>query len=285
MIAACTLKRLRPRPRPGRRPARWLAALLAATCAPALADAPLWELGLGAGWLRLPHYRGSDQSHDWLLPVPYLVYRGKILRADKDGARAVLFDSKRVNFDLSLSGSPPTRSRDNRARAGMPDLAPSFEIGPRLNLRLARGSGWTVNLRVPVRTVVSLEAHPRVLGWNVEPRLNAGFELGGVNLGVQAGPLWGDRRLHQHFYGVAPIYATVDRPAYAARAGFAGWQATAGFSRRFDRFWLGAFVRHDSVARAAFEASPLVKSRHGTALGVAVSWIFLRSEARVPDAR
>ncbi|MCK6435001.1 MAG: MipA/OmpV family protein, partial [Aquabacterium sp.] len=38
--------------------------------------APLWELGIGAGMLRLPHYRGSDQSHLWLLPVPYVAYRG-----------------------------------------------------------------------------------------------------------------------------------------------------------------------------------------------------------------
>jgi hypothetical protein len=84
---------------------------------------------------------------------------------------------------------------------------------------------------------------------------------------------------------LAPPYATVDRPAYTARGGYAGWQATAGFSRRFDRLWLGAFVRHDSVAGAAFEASPLVKSRHNTALGVAMSWVFVRSEARVSEAR
>lgn len=259
--------------------------LLAVTGTPARADQPLWELGLGAGWLRLPHYRGSDESHSWLLPVPYFVYRGKILRADKDGARAVLFDGERVDFDLSVAGSPPTKSGDNRARAGMPDLAPSFEIGPKLNLRLAQGRGWTVDLRMPVRAVVSIEARARVLGWNIEPLINAGFELGDVDLGVQAGPLWGDRRLHEHLYGVAPAYATVDRPVYAARGGFGGWQATAGFSRRFDRLWLGAFVRHDSVAGAAFEASPLVKSRHDTAVGVAMSWVFLRSEARVPDAR
>jgi len=262
-----------------------LGLLLAGTAVGARADEPLWELGLGAGWLRLPHYRGSNESHSWLLPVPYLVYRGKILRADRDGARAVLFDGERVDFDLSVAGSPPTKSQDNRARAGMPDLAPSFEIGPKLNLRLAQGKGWTVDLRVPVRAVVTLEARARVLGWNVEPLLNAGLEMGGYNVGLQAGPLWGDRRLHDHLYGVAPAYATAERPAYAARAGYGGWQATAGFSRRFDRLWLGAFVRHDSVARAAFEASPLVKSRHNTALGVAASWVFFRSEARVPDPR
>ena len=52
------------------------------------ADQPLWELGMGAGGLRLPHYRGSDQSHDLLLPVPFAVYRGEIFRATREGARA-----------------------------------------------------------------------------------------------------------------------------------------------------------------------------------------------------
>ena len=57
---------------------------------PAAATQPLWELGLGAAWVRMPHYRGSDQNHQWLLPVPYAVYRGQIFRATRDGARAVL---------------------------------------------------------------------------------------------------------------------------------------------------------------------------------------------------
>lgn len=262
-----------------------VALLLAAATAPASADEPLWEAGMGAGWLRLPHYRGSSESHAWLLPVPFFVYRGSFLRADKDGARAMLFDGDRVDFDLSLSASPPTKSNDSQARAGMPDLAPSFEIGPKFNARLARGSGWKVDLRVPVRAVITLESKPRAIGWNLEPVINGDFEVQGFDLGVQAGPLWGDRRLHTTLYGVAPAFATAARPAYTAPGGYAGWQATAGVSRRIGRLWLGAFVRHDSVAGAAFEASPLVTSRHSTALGLALSWVFAVSDERVADKR
>lgn len=262
-----------------------VAAALLLACTAVQADAPLWEAGMGAGWLRLPHYRGSNESHTWLLPVPYFVYRGNILRADKDGARAMLYDGERIDFDLSLGASPPTKSDDSRARAGMPDLAPSIEIGPKLNWRLARGDGWKLDLRVPLRAVVTLESRPRGIGWNVEPVLNADLELGGFNVGVQAGALWGDRRLHGTLYGVAPAYATATRPAYEAPAGYAGWQATAGFSRRIGRLWLGGFVRHDSVAGAAFAASPLVTARSITALGVAASWVFAVSDARVAEPR
>ena len=42
--------------------ARGLAAVAMALGAPVHAT-PLWELGIGASALRLPHYRGSDQSH------------------------------------------------------------------------------------------------------------------------------------------------------------------------------------------------------------------------------
>ena len=41
-----------------------------------LVPRPLWELGLGVAALRLPDYRGSDQSSTYLLPLPYVVYRG-----------------------------------------------------------------------------------------------------------------------------------------------------------------------------------------------------------------
>lgn len=251
----------------------------------ALADEPLWEAGIGAGWLLLPHYRGSNERRAWVLPVPYLVYRGEILRADKDGARALLFEGERFNFDFSLSASPPTKSKNSQARAGMPNLEPTFEIGPQANLRLASGSDWKVELRVPVRSVITLEAHPRAVGWTVAPVINGDFELRGFSFGVQAGPLWGDRRLHGRFYGVASSLATPERPAYEAPGGYGGWQATAGLSRRFDQFWLGAYVRHDSVAGAAFEASPLVKSRQNTALGLALVWVFATSDARVASNR
>jgi outer membrane protein len=83
---------------------------------------PLWELGIGVAGLRLPDYRGSDQSHNYLLPLPYAVYRGRILKADRDGARALLVDAARVKVDISVAGATPTRSSDNDARSGMPNL-------------------------------------------------------------------------------------------------------------------------------------------------------------------
>ena len=115
--------------------------------------------------MRLPHCRGSDESRTWLLPIPYFVHRGEIFRADREGARARLLDSQPVDVDISIDASTPARSNDNRARAGLPDLAPTLEVGPNLNLRLAQGTRWKLDLRLPARAFFTVGSHPQAIGW------------------------------------------------------------------------------------------------------------------------
>lgn len=262
---------------------RAAATALALLAGAALADPPLWELGLGVGVLRLPHYRGSDQSHTWLLPVPYAVYRGPILRADRDGARAVMVEREHFELDLSAAASAPTRSRDNRARNGMPDLAPTVELGPNLQWHLARGADWKLDLRLPVRAVNTVESSPRHVGWTASPYVNLDMQWQGWNVGLLAGALWGDRRLHATYYDVAPAYASAARPAYRARAGAAGWQLTGAMTRRLGDLWLGAYVRADRLDGAVFLDSPLVRQRDSLAVGFAIAWVFAHSSARVAE--
>lgn len=255
----------------------------AAASLPVQADRPLWELGLGLGALRLPHYRGSDQSHDWVLPTPYVVYRGEILRADREGARAVLVDADRFDLDVSLAATAPTRSRDNVARAGMPDLAPTFEIGPNANFTLSRGPGWKLQARLPVRAAFTLESDPRSIGWLATPNLNLDVHVGGWNVGVLGGPVFASRRFHGYFFDVPAAYATAARPAYSAPGGASGWRLVGGASRRVGAWWLGAFVAGDSVRGARFEPSPLVRRDQTVAFGVAFSYVFAASSTMVRD--
>lgn len=247
------------------------------------ADLPLWELGLGVAGLSLPHYRGAERSSRWLLPVPYAVYRGEVLRANRDGVKALLFDSDAVDFDLSLAATAPSRSADEPAREGMPDLAGTLEFGPNLNLRLARGPGWKLELRLPVRAAMTLENSPRAIGWASMPNVNLDRAVGPWDIGLQAGVLWGSRRLHSYFYDVDPAYASATRPAYRAEGGSSGWQATLGVSRRDGNRWFGAFVRTGSLAGSAVADSPLVRRTQSTNFGVAMSWVLWRSERLVPD--
>jgi len=261
----------------------FIAALLAMAWPQARADRPLWEAGVGIGVLRLPDYRGSDRSRAWLLPVPYLVYRGDILRADRDGARAVLLDTERVDFDVSVAATAPARSADNAARQGMPDLAPTFEVGPNLNLTLARGPWWKLQARAPLRAALTIEPHPRMIGWQAGPNLNLDTRVGGWNASLLVGPVFGSRAFNGYTYDVAPQFATPARPSYHARGGFGGWRLIAATSRRLGSWWIGGFAGADTVNGAVYEASPLVRRHDTLAFGVALSRVLASSAQRVSD--
>jgi MipA family protein len=90
----------------------------------------LWEAGLGVAPITFPDYRGADEQSNFVLPLPYFVYRGERLKVDRNGPRGILFDTKRLQLDLSLNASIPVESDDNEARRGMPDIDPTLEIGP-----------------------------------------------------------------------------------------------------------------------------------------------------------
>lgn len=265
---------------------RGLALLCALAVAPAAAaDLPLWEIGAGVAAVALPDYRGSDEGRGYLLPLPYFVYRGEFLKSDRQGIRGTLFDSERLDLNLSVAASLPVDSSENAAREGMPDLQPSVEIGPSLEIRLWRNGEARLDLRLPLRAAITLESSPRAIGWVATPHLNLDVPgrsaLAGWHFGLLAGPIYGSRRQHEYFYGVAPQFATTARPAYEARGGYAGLQILAAASRRFARTWVGAFVRADTLRGAVFEASPLVKRDTYLAAGVGVSWVIDVSRERV----
>jgi outer membrane scaffolding protein for murein synthesis (MipA/OmpV family) len=250
-----------------------------------LVPRPLWELGLGVAALRLPDYRGSDQSSTYVLPLPYVVYRGEWLRADRDGARVLLLKAERVKVDVGAAATAPARSDDNAARSGMPNLPATVEFGPNVNVELLRSADRRVrlDLRLPLGAPVTVQRSPHAIGLTFSPTLSADFKgVGdGWNVGVLGGPLFADRKYHQYFYGVDAAYATPQRPAYTARGGYAGWRALAAVSRRFRRTWVGAFARYDSLRGAAFAASPLVRRDHGVTVGIGVSWVFATSDRLV----
>ena len=246
---------------------------------------PLWELGLGAGALVLPDYRGSAHNQSYLSPLPYFIYRGTWLKADRDGTRALLFNSDRVELDMSLGATPPTRSREGTARAGMPKLPGTVEVGPNLNV-LLMGSAqnrWRLEMRLPVRAAFTLQSEPRFVGTTFSPHLNLdiGQVAGGWNIGLLAGPLFADAKNHGFFYSVESPYVTATRAAYRAPGGYSGWRALAATSRRFGSMWVGAFARYDQLSGAAFTDSPLVRRSSAVTLGVGVAWFFAGSSELV----
>jgi MipA family protein len=249
---------------------------------------PQWEFGLGATGFSFPDYRGSDERRNFVLPFPYVIYRGDILRVDRQGVRGVFFESDRVQIDFSASGTPPVDSDKNRAREGMPDLDPTLEIGPRLNFTLLRDSGRdrALSFRLPVRAVIASDfsylqgtgmvAYPN-LTYDARPR----FFDGRWRLGLQTGLLYATRRYHRYFYQVDPEFVTPERPAYSVTGGYSGASVAASLTRRYRRIWVGGYARYEWLKGAAFEASPLVRRDQAWSAGIAFAYVFAESSNKV----
>ncbi|MEN6374609.1 MAG: MipA/OmpV family protein [Smithella sp.] len=247
-------------------------------------EKPLWELGIGAAFLQMPDYRGSDEYKFYVLPYPYLVYRGDILKVDDRRISGRIFKTDRVLLDFSIFGSVPVESSDNTARAGMPDLDPTFELGPALRIIILenRPDDYKLSLTLPIRAVFSTDfSSLHREGWIFSPRIN--FEKGdiipetGIKLGISAGPMFADSSYHDYFYTVEPAYATQVRPAYSAGGGYSGSTLTVGLGKEYKQFVFNAFVSADFLHGAVIEDSPLVKNRTSIMSGLSAAWVFYKS--------
>ena len=252
----------------------------------------LWELGIGGGFLMMPDYRGSDKTRAYLLPFPYAVYRGGILRVEDKRISGRIFATDRVLLDASGYGAVPVKSADNEARAGMPDLDPTFEFGPALRIKIldSKENKYRLGAALPLRAVFSTDFRSvRYEGIVFSPRLN--FEKGdvipgtGLYLGVSTGPIFSDRGYHNYFYEVAPAYARANRRAYSPGAGYSGSSLTVGLGKNYKQFLFHTFVSADFLQGTVFEDSPLVKTKTSWMGGFSVTWVFLKSEKTVADDR
>jgi len=251
-------------------------------------EKPLWEIGIGAACMYLPDYRGSDEGRIYVLPYPYVVYRGDIFRVDKERVSGRIFETDRMLLDMSFFGGVPVKSDDNDARRGMPDLDPTFEVGPSLRFTLLRGDNnrYNLTLTVPVRAVFSTDfSSVRHEGWILSPRVNLDLHDvipgTGINLGISAGPYFATKKYHDYYYTVDPVYATPSRPAYNSKGGYSGSTLTIGLHRQFGSFLLNAFVSGDFLKGSKVEDSPLVTTKQSFMTGVAVVWIPFVSSQKV----
>lgn len=255
-------------------------------------EKPLWELGVGSALLQMPDYRGSDEKRFLLLPYPYLVYRGDILKVERESISGRIFKTDRLLLEVSFFGNVPVDSSKNTARSGMQDMDPTFEIGTSLNITLLenRQDHYKLNLAFPLRAVFSTDfSSLRHEGWVFSPRLT--FEKtdlipeSGLNLGISAGPMFADSAYNRYFYSVEQVYAAATRPSYDTFSGYSGSTLTIGLNKGFRQLIFNAFVSVDFLRGAVIEDSPLVKTKYSVMSGFTVSWIFLKSAKLVPAGR
>jgi outer membrane scaffolding protein for murein synthesis (MipA/OmpV family) len=245
---------------------------------------PLWEAGIGAAAFSTPAYPGADDRNNRVLALPYLIYRGRIFRADQNGIGARLLNTDKLEFDIGFAGSLPAHSDDVDARRGMPDLGTLVEFGPRVKYKFADlGEQGRLRVELPLRAVIEARGGLRRQGWTMEPRLvwEKRGEAARWTMEAQLGAVFGDERINRYFYEVAPQYATVDRPAYQADSGLILVRTGLfGTYRLNPDLRLFGFVRYESYSGAANQDSPLMKKNTGASAGIGFAWTFARSSER-----
>lgn len=235
---------------------------------------PKLELGVSLGALNIPDYRGSRHSSTLIFPLPYIKYRGEQLKVD-EGVQGIFFDSKDLVVSISGNGTLPVDD-DNPERVGMAELDATLEIGPSLDYRLTHGEGqWWIEL--PLRLAFTLNSDFEHIGQVFQPRLvwrKPARRLYEWKLRAAFGPIYATGEFHDYYYRVNADEVLVDRPAYDADGGFSGVRGSFTYSKRFGEFWLGGFVRYDSLSDAVVEDSPLVSESSAWMAGIAFGWIF-----------
>ncbi|MFU8763634.1 MAG: MipA/OmpV family protein [Haliea sp.] len=263
---------------------------------PPIEELPLWELGFGAGVLYTPDYPSSSERRTRAIALPYMVYRGDVLRVgDGQAARAVAAESSRFELSMSFDAAFDARSDRNERREGMPDLDFLFEVGPQLRLKLgnyefANNGYGELDLALQARAVFSTDFRGiDHQGYVAEPMLRYrhwGLLWPQLETNVSLRPIWADRQLHDFFYGVAPEFVTTERPLFEAEEGYFGTQLSLFARWNFtDRFQVFAGTQIISHQGAANRDSPLFEEDYTVNIGGGFLWSVVDSKRTVQRLR
>ncbi|HSM99009.1 MAG TPA: MipA/OmpV family protein [Gallionella sp.] len=248
---------------------------------------PLWEAGLFGLGVTQPAYPGAGDRVSRALGLPYVIYRGRYLRAERGSVGLRAFKTPRTELDVGFAASLGSHSSDIAARRGMADLGTMIEFGPRLKIDLGDVSSGRSGSRLqfPLRAVIDVSHGFVSRGIAFEPQWVADTRLPGRwFVSTSLGAMFGDKKLGDTFYGVAPGEATATRASYTASGGLialrAGLLAAHPLTPGVRLFYL---LRIESLAGAANRDSPLVRRNTGWAAGVGLSWELARSERRTEE--
>ena len=252
-------------------------------------DLPLYEVGLAGAVFYLQDYPAADQGRLRALALPYVYYRGKVLRADDEGGiRGKVMEKDRIEFDLSASAAFPANSEDNKARGGMPDLDWIGEVGPRLRVHIMEDENVQLDFNMPVRYVFSTDfTRMDDRGYLFQPQLALHVE----NVWQEEWDLtflfsaqFASDQLMDYFYEVPAEFATPERPSFQAKGGLLGNNLVVGVSREVKpKFTVFCGIKVDYYGLSVNRRSPLFKDPWNSAFAVGFSYQMYESVERAGD--
>lgn len=234
-----------------------------------------WQFGAGLGAYYVPDYPGAKHVHQIITPIPYLSYNGPYLKLRNGRISTLLFDSDRLELNLSADGTPPAKSKPDSLRAGMPDLDPVLEIGPAVEYMLYRTPSSQLMLDVSVRYGIATDlSETQGIGWLANPRLKYVVRHQGWIFRTSAGPIYADHKHNSYYYGVNDAYSTAERPSFKAEGGYNGLSWSLGLQKKIKQLKYDAYLRCTFLNDSSIEDSPLIEYHRSVLGGLAVTWLF-----------
>jgi hypothetical protein len=245
------------------------------------------EAGIFGGGALLPDYPAADRAEPRPLALPWVIYRGELLRSDDRGLRGHLYRGADLELTLNANGALASQSSGG-AREGMPDLDHLGEIGPSLRWTAWRDAERLTrfSLELPVRAAFSTDfSSIRYRGLVFAPEIaleRAALARDGDRARVGIGPVFAGDGLMDYWYEVQPDQARPGRPAYAPRGGYLGLRLQFSYRTPLtERVSLVAGGRVEEFSGATNEASPLFRSTLNLTLVAGISVTLYRSAAQV----
>ncbi|VAW61887.1 hypothetical protein MNBD_GAMMA08-2259 [hydrothermal vent metagenome] len=256
--------------------------LLFLSFTPAHADNKIsqWEAGVGLAYFSSPHYLGSDQSANYILPYPHVMVKSERFSINRNSIEGHVAEANFFKLDLTFGGNLKVDSDDNRARAGMPDLDYVLEAGPSLKFLLHENAekNSLISFDIPIRASIATDfSNVEAIGWRVIPTLHLLHAWPGKirwELDGELRYLYGSKKYHDYFYTVDTQFVTADRPAYQSESGTGGVQVKLRLKTYYRKMTLGIFMLYSDVSSAVYADSPLVIDNTNFSLGIFASWTF-----------
>jgi MipA family protein len=247
-----------------------------------IADETYWELGAGVTTLTTALYPGSSENSSFIIPLPFLRIKSDNFEVD-DGVRGFLFESPDYRLNISAGFGIPVDSEDSTAREGMPDLNTVLQLGPSLEIIFSGGrrKPHEFRLELPLRAAIATDiSSTENVGWIFEPRLSyetlRPFKTGWAYQ-VRSGLRYAAKNYNAYYYDVPVEYATPQRSAYQADAGYGGAFLDLMGNWRQDDLIYFAFMRYQNLSGSTFVNSPLVEDTNYFSFGLGMMWIFTDS--------
>jgi outer membrane protein len=268
----------------------WSAVCAGESTVPQGEKLPLYEYGIVGLAARVPHYSGSDEYQTYAFPLPYFVYRGEIIKADKEGVRGIFWRYKQFETDISLAGNPP--AGDDTARKGMADLNAIFEVGPALNYYFFEyGERDSFFFQATLRAAFSvdfssgleIEHQGYVSDLSFIFRDSRIFREQKIRFHLSTGVRFADAAMHSYFYEVSQADVTPNRGFFQAEGGYGGLQVSGSITKELTpSFSVSCYGRWINIDGAVYEDSPLVNTHNNYIAGAMLVWKFGESESREP---